>query len=179
MSSVGCSIRRHFVVLVVGLCVIAAACGDTGPNAEPPGTTETICADNFCIGYPNDWSVAEAGDSFVRFQHPADPELLLATVGQVNMEGVVTQAGDDWPQLTDGVVRSFWTLLGETGARLSTLDPRRDGSVASLGSYEDGRLWILVAPVDARNAIGVEVRAPNTTWSEHVDVFFDSLQITG
>ncbi len=136
-----------------------------------------MCAINFCIDYPGDWTVLEEGDDFVTFAHPADPEIVLASAAQVNMEGVVTQAGESWPQLTDGVVRAFWSLLGETGARLSTLDPRRDGSVASLGTHEDGRLWLLIAPIDSTNAVGVEVRAPNTTWSSHVDVFFDSLRV--
>ncbi len=159
--------------------VLVAACGDTGPDAGPPGATETVCAVNFCIGYPGDWDVAEVGEDFVRFEHPDDPDSLLASVGQVNMEGVVTQAGDPWPQLTDGVVRSFWTLLAETGAELSTLDPRGDGAVGSLGSFENGRLWVLISPIDTRTAVGVEVRAPNTTWSTHVDVFFDNLEIVG
>lgn len=173
------SALRSLPLAVTAAVLLLAACGDTGPDAGPPGATETVCTGNFCIGYPGDWLVAEVGDDFVRFEHPTDPEILMASVGQVNMEGVVTNAGNSWPQLTDGVVRSFWALLGETGAELSTLEPRRDGSVASLGSFEDGRLWLLVAPTDTRNAIGVEVRAPNSTWSTHVDVFFDTLEVVG
>lgn len=168
---------RRLAVIVGISTLVVAACGDSGPDADPPRPGDSVCGDNFCVAYPDGWIVAEDGGSFVSLENTAAPEQLRATVSQVNMEGVVTQAGGTWPQVTDGVVRSFWTLLGETGATLSTLDPRADGSVASLGTYEDGRLWILVAPIDATNAIGIEVRAPNTTWADHVAVLFDSLQI--
>lgn len=159
------------------MALVVFACGDTGPDAEAPEPGETVCGENFCVAAPVGWEVSEDGGSFISFENEVDPELLRATVSQVNMEGVVTQAGGSWPQLTDEVVRSFWTLLAETGAEMATLQPRADGSVASLGSYEDGRLWLLVAPIDGTNAIGIEVRAPNSTWSSHVDALFDSLQI--
>ena len=167
----------RFVAPVIVSLFALAACGDSGPDAGPATGGETVCGSNFCISHPDGWVVAENGGTFISFEHSEDPDLLKATVSQVNMEGVVTQAGNSWPQLTDGVVRSFWTLLAETGAELSTLEPRRDGSVASLGTHESGRLWLLIHPVSSRDAIGVEVRAPNTTWSTHVDVFFESLRI--
>ena len=100
---------------------------------------------------------------------------VVATIGQVNMEGVANADGKEWPQTTDSVVRSFWALMDGGGAELATVRPLRDGSVETFGTFDGGRLWYRLTPVDGRRAIGVEVRGPNSTWGPHAEAIMGSL----
>ncbi len=164
------------LVSVTALALALTACGG-GAAAPAVGELATACGVNFCVGYPGGWEVVEAGEDFLSLRHPAAPQEAVATVGQVNMEGVLRASGNEWPRPTDAVVESFWDLIDGGGAELATLDPRRDGSVGSFGSFSGGRLWYLLAPIEGRRAIGVEVRGPNSSWSTHAEAIMDSLLI--
>lgn len=161
--------------LLVSLAVMATACGAGGATAPEIGAVATTCGGNFCVDYPDSWQLVEATDEFVSLQHPLAPEDVVATVGQVNMEGIVNADGKEWPQTTDGVLRSFWRLIDGGGAELATVDPLRDGSIESFGTFAGGRLWYRLTPLEGRRAIGVEVRGPNSSWAPHAEVIMGSL----
>ena len=160
--------------LVVVLGAIAAACS-TGIEAPPVGETDVVCAERFCIEYPAAWTVTDIGDSFATFAHPAAPDEVVASVGAVNMEGLVQAAGGTWPQTVDNVVRTFWSLADDGKAEVGEVRPLLDGSVSSSGVYQGGRLWFRLVPTSASRGLGIEVRAPNRTWGDHADVFLDGL----
>ncbi len=157
---------------MLGLAV--SACGG-GPDAPLPGAMVDLCASNFCMSYPDDWEVVEQGEDYVSLRHPAAPDEILATVGQTGMEGLVNAAGREWPQPLDTVVRSFWDLIDEGNAELATLTNLPDGSATSFGAYENGRLWYRIVPIADTAAIGVEVRAPNSTWADHAALITESV----
>lgn len=156
--------------------LLLAACG-TGPQAPTVGSTQLVCADDFCVSHPADWEVVEVGEGFAVFRHPAAPDSLVASVGQVDMEGLITATGGAWPQTTDNVVRALWELLDAGNADLGSLRFLSDGSVRSFGSFGGGRMWHRLAPVGGERGIGVEVRAPNSSWEPHADVFLDGLEV--
>ena len=158
------------------LFVVAAACS-SGVTAPQPGELETVCADEFCVTYPDDWD-AEPSETFVTFSHPLDPLTVVASASGVDMQGVM-QAGDEpWPAPPDRVARTFWRLLDEGGsAGLGEIETLDDGSVATEGSFEDGRLWWRMIPVDGPDAIGIEVRAPNGSWDDHAAIFLEGLTL--
>lgn len=158
------------ILLVVGAC-------SAGVDAPVAGSPESLCAGNFCLAYPSDWSVVEVGEDHAVFSHPATADGLGASVGQVNMESIVAASGGVWPQRTDAVVEAFWALLEAEGAKLAGLRFRDDGSVASSGALAGGRLWHRLIPIGDGRAVGVEVRAPNDTWAPHADVFLDGLEV--
>ena len=161
----------------IALGVVLAACGGAGPVAPAPGSPDVACTETFCVTYPSDWS-ALVGDGFVSFTHPTDPDRVLGTASETNMEGVVRNAGGTWPASVEVAAASFWALLEEAGvAELATVERLAGGSVASFGAYQDGRLWTLLIPVDSTVAVGIEVRAPNRTWQSHVDVFFSDVVV--
>lgn len=168
---------RRVTPLLLLVAIAAGACGDSGPDAPEVGALVRVCAADFCVAYPESWEVVERADEFVSLRHPAAPEAVIATAGQVNMEGIVVADGEEWPQTTDAVVRSFWAIIDDGRAELATVDPLRDGSVISFGSFAGGRLWWRLTPLEGRNAIGVEVRAPNSTWSTHADAILESLTL--
>jgi len=168
---------RPLALLALVVAVIAGGCGDSGPEAPRLAAAVTRCTDSFCIAYPEGWEVVEATADFVSLRHPDAPEQVLATAGRINMEGIVTAAGKTWPQTTDAVVRSFWEIIDGGGAELATIDPLQDGSVVSFGTFAGGRLWWRLTPVEGRNAIGVEVRAPNSTWADHADAILSSVTL--
>ena len=127
--------------LVIGLVVFAlatSACGG-GPDATAVADTERVCAETFCAEIPSDWNVVDSGDDYVSLVHPLDPEALLATVGPVNMEGLVTANGGTWPQTVAGAVEVFWDAADGGNADLGTLTVLPDGSVESFGVFGDGR----------------------------------------
>jgi len=169
------TMRAAVLIASVLGALLLGACGDAGPEAPPVGAIVTACADDFCIGYPDGWEVVEQTGEFVSLRHPDAPNDVVATAGHVNMEGVVSANGKTWPQTTEDVVRSFWAIIDGGGAELATMDPLRDGSIKSFGTFADGRLWYRLTPVEGRDAIGVEMRGPNSTWSTHADVMLDSL----
>jgi hypothetical protein len=164
-------VRRLAVLLL-----LAAACS-SGVAAPAPGEPATVCTDEFCVSYPDDWD-AEPAETFVTFFHPLDPLTLVASASRVDMEGVMDAGGEPWPAPPDRVVRTFWRLLEEGGpAGLDAVETRDDGSVVSEGGFESGRLWTRMIPVDGPDAIGIEVRAPNKTWAAHAEVFLDGLAV--
>ncbi len=92
------------------------------------------------------------------------------------MEGLITATGGTWPRTTDDVVRALWELLDDGNAELGSLRLLSDGSVRSFGTFGGGRMWHRLAPVGGERAVGVEVRAPNSSWESHADVFLDGLE---
>ncbi len=164
---------------VLALVLLAAACStDAGPDAPPPGSTETICATPFCAAYPGDWD-AEAGDDFISFSHPVDPLQILGTIGRVDLQGIIQAAGGTWPADGEAVVRAFFELLDETQS--ASLDEpvvtRADGSVLGNGRIEDLRIWYRLIPIDGSTGVGVEVRGPNASWEAHADLILDGVSV--
>lgn len=170
--------RRRSLVLLLGLVLLVAACS-TGPDAPPVAGSEPTCTDTFCISSPSDWVVEEVGESFVVFHHPLDPETIRATASGVNMEGLVEANGGAWPQTVSGVVDVFWSSLDGGKASLAEKRALEDGSVESVGVFQDGRLWYRLIGLDSVNGLGVEVRGPNSSWEAHAEVFLDSLDPFG
>ncbi len=151
-----------------------SGCGGSGPDASAPGAATEACAAGFCVTYPDDWEVLERSGEFVSLRHPAD-ESIGATVSEVSMEALATANGLVWPQTPEVVLRSFWALIDDGDAQLQTTKPLVDGSVTSFGSYRDGRLWFRLIPIGGLDAIAVEVRAPNSSWSEHAEIITGSV----
>jgi hypothetical protein len=167
---------RRLITGLASLALVATACGG-GPDATAVGDTELVCTETFCAEIPADWNVIDSGDGYVSFAHPLDPEALLATVGPVNMEGLVTANGGTWPQTVAGVVEVFWEAADGGNADLGTLTVLPDGSVESFGAFGGGRMWTRLIPLTISEAIGVEMRAPNSSWASHADVLLDSVQV--
>lgn len=167
---------RRTLTLVATAVLTLGACA-SGPNAPDVGALETECGDNFCVSVPTDWEIVERTGEFLSLRHPLAPEEAVGTVGQVNMEGILNAAGEEWPQTANRVVESFWALIDDGGAELATMAPLQDGSVESFGTFEGGRLWYRLAPTEGRMAVGVEVRGPNSSWAEHAEAILDSLVV--
>ncbi|GMQ86120.1 MAG: hypothetical protein BMS9Abin07_1693 [Acidimicrobiia bacterium] len=164
-------------LLFAALLLVLTACA-TGPDAPPVDGVEVACIEPLCISYPAGWAVVEQGAGFIAFAHPDAPEQALATVGPVNMQAVVENAGGSWPASTEQVVRSFWRLLEQADvATFERLQRDTGGAFRSQGSFEDGRLWHLLIPGTGNRAIGVEVRGPDASWQDHADVFFADVRI--
>ncbi len=172
---------RPFAVLAVIVAVvagislaIAANRSDDGPDAPPVDgltidcTTET----GVCAEHPTGWDV-EAGDTFLTFAHPLDPDQVLGSVGRVNMEGLVTGAGGTWPAPPEEVVRAFFELLGQDQDAGLEGAPELlpDGSVQAEGRLEGLHLWYRLVPGDGGRGIGIEIRAPNKSWQPHADAW--------
>lgn len=158
------------------LAVATAACGG-GAAAPGVGAIDVVCADEFCTAYPVGWTLVDAGSSFLSFSHPDAPGDVVATVGGVNMKSLVEANGGQWPASPQQVVETFWGAIDGGAADLGRLEFRQDGSVESFGVFGAGRMWMLLLPTDAIRAVGVEVRAPNSTWDDHARVFLDGVQL--
>lgn len=169
--------RARAAPWMVATIIIIASCGGSGPEAPPVGAVTTICTLDACFGYPEGWEIVEQTDEFVSLKYASAPDDVIATAGRVNMEGIVTADGKTWPQPVDSVVRSFWAIIDGGGAELATMDPLRDGSVKSFGTFAGGRLWYRLTPIEGRSAVGVEVRGPNSTWVGHADAILDSVTL--
>jgi hypothetical protein len=166
---------RLFPIAIL-LVLVVAACG--GGAAAPAVTaTDLACADEFCAAYPADWSVVDSGATFLSFSHSEAPEDVVATVGGVNMESLVEANGGQWPASPQQVVEIFWGAVDGGDAELGRLEFRDDGSIESFGVFGTGRMWSLLLPTDAVRAVGVEVRAPNSSWEDHARVFLDGVQV--
>jgi hypothetical protein len=164
--------------VLIGLMLFAAACS-AGPTAPPIEGTEIACVGQLCVAYPSGWDV-ESGDTYLAFSNPAAPGEALATAAPVNMQALVEAAGEAWPAPADDVARAFWTLLGESGdAELERVERLTGGTIRSEGVYGDGRLWHLLIPGSGTEAVAIEVRGPNRTWSRHAEVFFEDLEPSG
>ncbi len=136
-----------------------------------------MCTETFCAQYPAGWNLVDRGDTFISLSHPDDPETLLATVGPVNMEGLVVANGGTWPQTVSGVVEAFWRAADGGEAELATSTILPDGSVESFGVFRSGRMWARLIPLTTTDAIGVEMRAPNRSWESHAEAFLDSVVV--
>lgn len=169
---------RRFVLLLVGVVLLAGACS-AGPEAPPVAGTELVCTETFCISSPSDWMVEDTGEDYVVFHHPLDPDTIRATASGVNMEGLVTANGGTWPQGVSGVVDVFWASLDGGKASLAEQRALEDGSVESVGAFQDGRLWFRLIGLDSVDGLGVEVRGPNSSWESHAKVFLDSFGPVG
>lgn len=159
--------------LLLALALLAAACGG-GPDAPVVAASEQVCIDDFCVDYPVGWSVAETGERFVSFTHP-DSVDVLATVGRVNLEGIAVNAGATWPVAPRDVVDLLWSILDGGDAELANVTLEQGGVFDSWGFISTGRLWHRLVPVTPSKGIGVEIRAPNSSWEQHADVFRSSL----
>jgi hypothetical protein len=163
-------------LLVIAMTTIGlAACGDGGVEAPPVGDMTTVCAGRLCADYPIGWEV-ESGDGFISFRHPLDSDSVLATVGLIDLAGLVEAAGGSWPASTPQAAAAFWELLGED-ASLDGITPGVDGSVSSRGELGDLVLWHRIVPDDPPRAVGVEVRAPNEGWVEHAEAILDGARL--
>lgn len=168
----------RLAAIAVALALGVAACA-SGVSAPAVGSPETMCTASFCVDVPAGWS-GEIGESYVSMHHELDPEHTFLTVGEINMEAIVTSAGGAWPVGTDEVVRSFWVLLEDAGVGSFERSERMvGGAVQSWGDHQTGRMWHLVFPVEGSRAIGVELRAPNESWETHADAVFASVQPAG
>jgi len=159
---------------VLGL--VLAACGN-GATAPTVSGTDLECTATFCATYPADWSVVDAGDSFLSFSYTEAEDDVIATVGRVNMQSLVEANGGDWPASLQGVVETFWGAIDGGDAELGRLEFRDDGSIESFGVFASGRMWTLLLPTDAIRGVGVEVRAPNSSWEDHARVFLDGVTV--
>lgn len=160
-------------VLAVAALVVAA-CG-AGAEAPPVDGSEQVCTETFCAQYPAGWEVIDQGDTFISLAHSLDPDSLLATVGPVNMEGLVTANGGTWPQTVSAVVEAFWRAADGGEAELATSTVLTDGSVESFGVFRGGRMWARLIPLTTVDAIGVEMRAPNRSWETHAEALLESV----
>ena len=130
---------------------------------------DELCAARFCVDVPQGWSV-EVGEGYVSFSHPLDASV-RGSVSTVNMRILVETAGGQWPTTTENAARAFWDVLGEgQSAALQTVSVGADGRVLSEGTLEGARLWHVLIPVGAGEAIGAEIRAPNGSWLAHADI---------
>jgi hypothetical protein len=163
------------MLVLAGVVAVATACS-TGPDAPPVAGSELVCTETFCISSPGDWVVDDVGDTFVAFHHPLDPDTIRASASGVNMEGLVVANGGTWPQNVSGVVDVFWSSLDGGRASLAEQRALEDGSVESVGAFQDGRLWFRLIGLDSVNGLGVEVRGPNSSWETHADVFLSSFE---
>lgn len=172
--------RRHIrSIRWLAACAFVAtfvvACGG-GPDAPTVGATQQVCIDDFCATYPADWTVAETGERFVSFTHP-DSSDVIATVGRVNLEGIAVNAGAAWPVAPRDVVDLLWSILDGGEAELANVMLEQGGVYDSWGFISTGRLWHRLVPVTPSKGFGVEVRAPNSSWEVHADVFRDGLVV--
>lgn len=163
--------RRLTLLVAIGL--VAAACSsDSAMPAPAPGPGQTVCLPDFCIDYPSDWEI-EVGEDFVVLNHPLGAE---ASVGRIDMQGVVEGAGGTWPADAEETMRRFWELLDDLGkADLEELTV--DGNaVDTEGRLDDTRLWHRLLATSPPRAIGAEMRGPDRSWAAHAAIITTSLR---
>lgn len=163
--------RRLTLLVAIGL-VVAACSSDSAMPAPTPGPRQTVCLVDFCIDYPSDWEI-EVGEDFVALSHPLGAE---ASVGRIDMQGVVEGAGGTWPADAEETMRRFWELLDDLGsADLNELTV--DGNVVDTeGRLDDKRLWHRLVATAPPRAIGAEMRGPDRTWEAHAAIITKSLR---
>ena len=154
--------------------MLTVACGGSaGPAAPPVGGADIACSTEWCVEYPLGWEVEEGG-TFLSFGHPDAPESAFASVGIVDMRAMVESTGGRWPTAPENAARAFWDLIGGGDASLSRIMTVEAG-VRSEGELDGLRLWHLLIPTSGGDAVGIEVRGPNTTWEAHAEVFLRGL----
>lgn len=156
--------------LTLAALLAVAACA--GPPAPAVTGSGRVCGDPACAAFPAGW-VAETGPGFVAFTNPQGAR---ASVGTIDMRGVVEGAGGSWPAAPETVVRAFWSLVDGGRAELEELVVAGDGSVRSRGRFQTGVLWHRLLPGSGEAAVGVEVRAPDRGWQPHADVLLDGVE---
>jgi hypothetical protein len=163
-------------VLIAG--TVAAGCS-SGPSAPDPLPTTRVCTQAFCLDVPAGWT-GEATDTFISFHHEMLPDGTFLTANTVDMEAIVSAAGDTWPVPTEQVVADFWKLLEDVDeGELVDIQRMVGGAWRSRGIHSTGDMWYLLVPVDGSLGIGVEMRGPNATWESHADVVFPSVVAVG
>lgn len=168
-------VARVRLAAIAALALLAVGCS-SGADAPTFDGTEEVCIPDFCVNYPSGWSVAETGPRFVAFAHPAGEDV-IATVGRVNLEGITVNAGGTWPVPARDVVDLLWMILDGGDAELASVDLIADGALDSWGAISTGRLWHRLIPISASRGFGVEVRAPNSSWETHADIFRQNLVV--
>lgn len=166
--------------LSVLIPVLLLACGSGGPAPTPVEGMEEVCAEDFCMEYPEGWRV-EAADGTLVFRHPAH-DRLVASASVVNMQFLVESNQGSWPADIESVERDFWAIqqAGTESTRLEELVVEPDGSVRSRGVVEGLVQWHRLSPIGAGPAaVGVTVRAPNVGWEAHARVFLDGVAPAG
>lgn len=167
---------KRAAALLTALGLALAGCGGGGAEAPPVGEIRSACIDDFCAAYPDGWVVEELGSRFISFTHPVSPDV-IATVGRVNLEGIVVNSGGTWPAPPRDVVDRLWMLLDGGEAELGDVRLEEGGVYDSWGFISGGRLWHRLVPVSASRGFGVEVRAPNDSWESHADVFRRGIEV--
>ena len=163
-------------VVVVGVALVFAACS-SGPSAPVISSLDTVCNEEFCVDVPNGWD-AETGDTYLSFHHTLDPTHTFLTVGVADMEAMVEAAGGTWPVPVEEATRSFWALLEEVDVAEFKRSTRQiGGAIKSWGTHVDGDMWYLLRPVAGSRGVGIEMRAPNSSWEAHADAVFSSLAV--
>lgn len=165
----------RFGRLLAMLALVAASCSG-GATAPVVGEARQACNQDFCVDYPEGWTVLETGDRFISFEHEAE-DGVLATVGRMNLEGITVNAGGVWPLAARDVVDLLWDLLDGGEAELARVELVAGGALDSWGFIGGGRLWHRLIPVTASQGFGIEVRAPNASWEPHADVFRSGLVV--
>lgn len=165
----------RITITLFAAAAVMVACG-SGADAPPIGGTEQVCIDDFCVDFPDGWTVVEAEERFVSFRHSVEEDV-IATVGRVNLEGIAVNAGATWPVAPRDVVELLWSILDGGGAELGNVSLEPGGVFDSWGVISTGRLWHRLVPVTPSRGYGVEVRAPNSSWEDHANVFRTSLVV--
>lgn len=163
------------VMRLIAIVIVAAACS-SGATAPPIDGVAEICIPDFCVDYPQSWKVVESGDRFVSFSYP-EADGVVATVGRMNLEGIVVNAGGAWPVPPRDVIDHFWSLLDGGEAELAHVALAGDGALDSWGFIATGRLWHRLVPTSASRGFGIEVRGPNASWEAHAEVFRRNLVV--
>lgn len=157
--------------------LVAVACS-SGPQAPSVNGSDLVCVESFCASYPNGWSFA-TGSDFVAFQiDDVDLVNVVANAAGFDPQGVVEAVGGTWPAPTRQVSEAFWQLLADgSGASLDEIVVLDDGSVRSRGGFDGGVLWHRMIINPDGSGIGIEMRAPNSSWEPHADVFLNGLVV--
>lgn len=170
---------RPFSLAIVSVLVVVAAACSSGPAAPEIEPIDRVCTEAFCIDVPAGWG-DEVGDTYIAFHHELAADDTFLTANVVDMEAIVTAAGGTWPVPPDEVVQAFWTLLEDVGeGSLIRTERQVGGAIRSWGHHSTGDMWHVLVPVDGSMAIAVEIRGPNTSWEDHADVVFPSVEPVG
>jgi len=162
--------------VVVAFLLLVAACG-SGTTAPVVGVLDTVCVDSFCVDVPQGWSISDQGSNFVVLTNPLDPQALL-TIAPMNMEGVATAGGRQWPISKSDLVEVRWAVVEEGRAEVRSVEPQLDGSIDSYVVLPDGYAWHRLVTIDSPRAYSIELRASDASWRTHADIVRQSFRLT-